>query len=223
MDDKNIEAQVNAKYLKGFVESSIESPKSYFRMSGVSFSKEGSSFSLLFGKNKISMKVPLFGYVHIRNLVLAMNAAKTIGMKDKDIIEAIHDIKQVPSRLELVHKGSSTVVNNTYSSNFVGFMELLETAKTVNGRKALLTPGIVELGPKEEEIHKKMGSLASDIFDKLILVGKNSRTISIAAGVKNKQRLTYIEDSRRSYRDYIKSLYGKYDWIFLENDVTQNY
>jgi UDP-N-acetylmuramoyl-tripeptide--D-alanyl-D-alanine ligase len=121
----------------------------------------------------------------------------------------------------LIQNGAVTIVNNTYSSNVQSFKEMIETAKNVNGKKVLVTPGIVELGSLEKEVHENLGKLSQNVFHKAILIGENNRTKSFAKGFT--KNYIFIDDNRKDYFEKIEELKKVYDWIFLENDVTQNY
>src|SRR6266404_3181464 len=179
----------------------------------IKFNKYGSSFN--------GITTSLFGFANIKNIILASNIALKLGMSEKEIMEAIKNLKPFENRNVLIQSGKAAIVNNTYSSNIQSFVELIETAKTIKGKKALVTPGIVELGSLELEVHKDLGKKLNNIFDKVVLVGKNGRTNSLAKGLETKYE--FINDNRKEYFDKIEELKKNYSWIFLENDVTENY
>lgn len=63
----------------------------------------------------------------------------------------------------------------------------------MEGNKVVVTPGMVELGPKEKELNREFGRQISKVADKVILIGEK-RTKPILEGLKdNKYKIvTYM-------------------------------
>ncbi len=211
LSDKNVSDEVKKR--------NIEDPQDFAKISEIKFSKTGSEFSL--NKNKVVTQI--FGLANIKNISASISMALKLGMKASEIISAIKKLAPVANRFVLKQLGNATLVDNTYSSNPQGFEETINSAKLVSGKKVLVTPGIVEQGEYENEVHERLGKLAAEVFDKIILVGKSSRTESLASGIKDKNKYEFIEDKKTIYQSKIAELSQKYDWLFLENDLTQNY
>ena len=98
-------------------------------------------------------------------------------------------------------------------------MSIVNDLKSLRGKMVLITPGIIELGEKTEEVHKTLGRLASGVFDKYILVGKSERTKNFEKGLVNKSDVEYIDNDANLW-PIINNLSKSYDWILLENDLT---
>jgi len=149
--------------------------------------------------------------------------AHKLGITLSLLQERAKILKPFPNRLTVRQAGKSTIVDNTYSSNILSFQETIRTAKSLGGSKVIITPGLVELGSKTKSIHQTLGNNLNGVFDKIILVGKNKRTKSLISGLPKNANVETIEDSRTEYFKKVSSLTNKYDWIFLENDISQNY
>lgn len=191
------------------------------KTTNIKFNRNGSEFDLIIKGKTYSIKTPLFGMANIKNITLAAEMALKLDVRENELVKAIKNLTPIDNRMVLANYGKTIVINNTYSSNMQSFKEMIETAKYIKGKKVLVTPGIVELGNLETEIHENLGRLSQNVFDKIILVGENNRTKSFARGLD--QVHEFIEDSRKEYFETIEKLKRKYDWIFLENDVTENY
>lgn len=187
----------------------------------IKFNKEGSNFDFVINQNIYKVLTPLFGSANVKNIIIAGNMALKLGIKENQIVIAIEKLKPFGNRNMLTKNGNLVVVNNTFSSNFQSFREMIETAKKIKGKKVLVTPGIVEMGSLEGKTHEILGREAFGVFQKIILVGRNKKTLSLAKGLGNNYE--FIEDTRESYFSKIEEFKRKYDWIFLENDLTQNY
>jgi len=219
---ENIIFNLNDQNIKYGVEKrNISNPKGYLELSNISFSKTGSEFDFYVGRKTYHVKTNLFCKSNIENLSGAITMALKIGVKMEDILNITPNLIAIPHRFSLKNYNNSTIVDNTFSSNEQSFTEMVSTAKMLQGAKVLVTPGLVELGSEETLINSKVGKLTEGVFNKIILVGINDRTKSFAKNLKDKPE--FISDTRKDYFEKIEKLSNKYDWIFLENDVTENY
>ena len=95
-----------------------------------------------------------------------------------------------------------------------------------DGIRILVTPGMVELGDKEEEYNYKFGTYAADCCDHILLVGKK-RTKPIYDGVLSKG---FPKDRLKAFDKLEEALACAYEikgtghkYILLENDLPDNY
>lgn len=199
----------------------IEKPTDYLQISSTEYSKSGSRFDIIQNGKIYHVKTNLFGKSNIENITVATTMALKIGIDIDYLVSKIKNLRPIVSRSILKTLNKASIVDNTFSSNEESFKEMIETAKKVKGTKILVTPGLVELGEKESDINYSLGKLSINVFDKIILVGTNNRTKSLAKGLDIETE--FIPDTRNDYFRKIEDLSKKYDWIFLENDVTENY
>ncbi len=214
LENKNINAEIKKRNYK------VSKPK--IKLVSLKLTKNGMLLKIVIDKNTYSITANLFGEAQAQNICLASEMALKLGMKPKEVIKALNNLKPFSNRFIVKKLGNTRIVDNTYSSNLESFKQTIKTAKSISGRKVLITPGIVELGNKESSVHKKLGALAKDSFDQIVLVGKSRRTEALkqASGKKS----IFISDNKQDYQKYIqKYVDEKYDWIFLENDLTDNY
>ena len=96
-----------------------------------------------------------------------------------------------------------------------------------DGFKILVTPGMVELGEKQDECNRRFGENAASVCDYVILVGKR-QTESIYDGLIS---ANYTKDKiyvAPDINDAVSKAYainsdGKKKFILLENDLPDNY
>ena len=95
-----------------------------------------------------------------------------------------------------------------------------------DGIRILITPGMVELGEKEEEYNRLFGTYAAECCDYILLVGRK-RAVPIRDGVLSKG---FPEDRCLVYdklEDAVQYAYGikgqEHKYILLENDLPDNY
>ena len=109
-----------------------------------------------------------------RNIALAFAAACSLGVPPGDIVASLRSMPQIAHRLEVKRQANGTIViDDAYNSNPVGFasaLELLDALRQPDGRRILVTPGMVELGAEHEAEHARIGSLAAEHADVLVAV-----------------------------------------------------
>ena len=145
-----------------------------------------------------------------------------LGIDPKTIQKSVLEITPSPHRLQLISLGKCILIDNAYSSNEIGFTKIIADLKSLPGKKALITPGIIELGTHTASIHEKIGREAAGVFDRIILVGHSERTKNLACGIGQKVKVDYLTNNS-SVWPTIDVLAKTYDWILLENDLPDNF
>lgn len=168
----------------------------------------------------------LVGAHNVINLVGAIAVANRLGISLKELRIPVRRIQPVEHRMQMREHGDVTIIDDAYNSNPVGSKAAVETLAMFDGMRILITPGMVELGDKENEYNYKFGTYAADCCDYILLVGKK-HTEPIMQGVLSRgfpkeKCLAYdrLEDAL-SYAYAIKGQGHKY--ILLENDLPDNY
>ena len=168
----------------------------------------------------------LIGAHNVINVVGAIAVANKLGVKLKDLKIPVRRLQSVEHRMQLREHGLVTIIDDAYNSNPVGSRAAVETLKLFDGIRILVTPGMVELGDKEEEYNYKFGTYAADCCDHILLVGKK-RTKPIYDGALSKG---FPEDKIKAYDKLEEALAHAYEikgqghkYILLENDLPDNY
>jgi UDP-N-acetylmuramoyl-tripeptide--D-alanyl-D-alanine ligase len=101
----------------------------------------------------------------------------------------------------------------------------MEDLARLPGEKALITPGIIELGSATRAIHFHLGEQAAGVFDRIFLVGSSERTKSFYQGVKSVKTSLPIQflQSDAHLWPLIDQLAIDHQWILLENDLPDTY
>ena len=169
----------------------------------------------------------LVGRHNVENIVGAIAAANSLGIPMTKLKMAVRRLQGVPHRLELTKHGNVSILDDAYNSNPNGAKVALDTlALFEDSVKILVTPGMVELGEKEDEYNEKFGEQAAAVCDYIILVGeKNSASIRKGAEKagfdpeKIFSKGTFTEASTLMYELDA----GREKVILLENDLPDNY
>ena len=93
-------------------------------------------------------------------------------------------MNQFLHRLNIINPGTGIIViDDAFNSNPIGARAALEVlSQFKEGRKIIVTPGMVELGAMEEEANREFGINIGKVCDYAILVGEK-RTRPIYEGL----------------------------------------
>ena len=176
---------------------------------------------------EVEIRTQLLGRHNVSNILAAMSVAIECGMTIEEIQTAIANVEPVPHRLQLTAgAGGVTIIDDSFNSNPVGAKAALEVLTEIgDGKKVLVTPGMVELGEKEYEENKKLGEHAADVCDLIILVGP-TRTVPILDGLKaaaypNQQIIVAL--NLEEVKQHLATRVQPGDIVLFENDLPDNY
>lgn len=211
------------------LESQIEEGEvpQYYQTGDVKLSRTGTEFTVTAPDGeKETFQMRLLGEHNVINVAGAVAVANTLGIPLKQLKVPVRRIQPVAHRMQLLERGNYTIIDDAFNSNPVGSRAAVETLKQFDGVRILITPGMVELGEKEEEYNYKFGTYAADCCDYILLVGEK-HTAPIHKGVLesgfSQERCRVFEklEDALSFAYSIKAEGHKF--ILLENDLPDNY
>ncbi|MBK8138065.1 MAG: UDP-N-acetylmuramoyl-tripeptide--D-alanyl-D-alanine ligase [Chloroflexi bacterium] len=171
--------------------------------------------------------VPLYGLHNITNLLLAIAVCAHEGMTLRELALRARALRPAESRLvKQTTAQGITILNDAYSANPVGALSALHTlALHTNGRRVLITPGMIELGELHAAENRKLGIAAAGSATDILLVGRD-QTAPIAEGV----RATPFDPSRLHVFDtlteavmWTQSNLAPGDTVLYLNDLPDTY
>jgi UDP-N-acetylmuramoyl-tripeptide--D-alanyl-D-alanine ligase len=183
--------------------------------------KEG----LYFNYKDEEVFAPIYGVHQATNIALAIEMAWQLGMPMASILTILKTLPQISHRLEVSKRDANiTIIDDAYNSNFEGFKSALDFLQTFNnGRKILITPGMVELGEKHNERHFEIGKIAAVKTD-IVIVVKPDRIPTFIEGLNvggNHELITFstFSDAQKWMTTNLKAD----DTVLLENDLPDIY
>ena len=138
----------------------------------VVYKATGTQFVLRIGDLTYSVQTKLLGKAAVENILLSAKLALEMGLTAEEIVAGIEKIDYVPHRLQLLEKSNVYILDDAYNCNPKGAEESLLALSRFDGRKCVITPGIIECGVLEEKINGELGEkIAQNRLDKVILIG----------------------------------------------------
>ena len=221
-ESKEIADRIN----EGFRVYGLDSSKEFYA-ENISYGAFGSSFDLVLGGERISVKTKLLGLHSIIDITAAAAVAYTLGVSPEDIKYAIGTLKATEHRLELKsYINGSLLIDDAYNSNPEGCLEAVRVLGSFEGmKKVIITPGLVELGSKEYECNYALGLEAAKYCDIIILVGQN-RSKPMREAVEKSDFNTdslHIASSFAEAVSIYSPLADDNTVLLIENDLPDNY
>ena len=205
----------------------IGSPCEGYKAMDISVSQFGTGFTIVTPDGEAeTFQMKLIGAHNVINIAGAIAVAHTLGVALKDMKIPVRRLQPVEHRMQMREHGNVTVIDDAYNSNPVGSKAAVETLALFDGIRILITPGMVELGEKEEEYNYKFGTYAAENCDYILLVGRRHtepiRKGALSKGFPEEKLIAFerLEDAM-GYAYKIKGQGHKY--ILLENDLPDNY
>jgi len=199
-----------------------------YRAVDISVSERGTEFTAIAPSGetcRYSMK--LLGEHHVQNMLGAIAYAHGTGIPLEKLVLPVKRIAPVPHRLQLLDKGNGlTIIDDAYNSNPKGCRAALNVLGLFDAFRILVTPGMVELGAKQEELNFEFGQEAAKACDYIILVGK-AQTVPIYNGIKDAgfdMEKVFVADGLNEALAKVQSCQtDKKKIVLLENDLPDNY
>ena len=195
-----------------------------FDAEDVRLSLEGTSFTLRLPEGNMPVTVPLLGRHAAEDVALAAALGACMGMTNAQIASGIQKIAPVAHRLERRDANGLIILDDAYNCNPEGAANAVEVLRLADGRKAVVTPGIVELGQLEEEVNGALGALLVGL-DLVVLVGEtlvlDVRSGYLAAGGDEK-KLRIVPDLAAAQKALAEELAAG-DCVLFLNDLPDCY
>ncbi len=188
-------------------------------------SPAGSSFILHTMNEEIECHTRLLGEHNIQNIILAATVGLRLGMTLRQIARGISRIAPVEHRLQLIPSAGVTIIDDAFNSNPKGAQAALKVLREFEGRRIIITPGMVELGAGEEQFNHDFGTMMADCLDVAILVGKK-HTAPIARGLAEAgfpQANCYVVSTLDEASAILRQIGRSGDVALFENDLPDNY
>ena len=165
----------------------------------------------------------LLGVHNIQNLAGCMAVAHRLGVTLKEMVYPVRMLKPVEHRLQLLPNG---YIDDAYNSNPAGFRGALDTLAAFDAQRVLVTPGMVELGERQDALNRELGEYAATRCDYAVLVGEKQAPPlkeGLLAGGFSEEKL-FVAKTLQEGLAWVNALPTEGQRIvLLENDLPDNF
>lgn len=160
-----------------------------------------------------------------KNLAVALGICTALGVELDDVASRVPTLPRAEHRQSVTTAAAGfTIIDDTFNSNPAGARSGLELLSDVgaHGRTAVITPGMVELGPVQVEENRAFAEAAADRADYLVIVGRTNRKALSEGSVNGRASVTVV-DSRDEAVAWARANLGSGDAVLYENDLPDHY
>jgi UDP-N-acetylmuramoyl-tripeptide--D-alanyl-D-alanine ligase len=129
---------------------------------------EGTDFDIGLDNQTLSLHTNVLGEFQTMNIEVAVKIAKHFGLTDKEIINGVKALEPVEHRLQMIKAGGKIILDDGYNGNIDGMLEGVRLCSLHEGRKVIVTPGLVE---STDELNLRLIKAINEVFDIVIVTG----------------------------------------------------
>ena len=229
MDDEK-QVNYNLKNNCKIVWIGIDNEEAAVRATNIKCSSKGTTFDLVLKNStkKYQFETKLLGKHNVYNILASIALGLEFGIEISDLQVAVRGVRPIEHRLELKRLGNFYMIDDAYNSNPTGAKNALDVLQMMPGIKIVVTPGMIELGKKEDEYNEKFGEQIAGVSDYVVLIGAE-KTKPISQGLKRQgydfDNVIVYNDVREAYK-FINSIKSNTDqdvYALFENDLPDTY
>lgn len=176
-------------------------------LSNITSNLDGIKFEMKLNSGDYEFETKLLGEFNASNLAACINVANYLKVDIKTIQNRVLNLKSVEHRLEKIEAGGKFIIDDSFNGNFEGMSKSYDLVKSFDGRKVVITPGIVEA---TKEMNESLAKKIDEIFDLVIITGELNAEIfkriidqNKFILVKDKRDLTQILGEKTKAGDLI--------------------
>jgi UDP-N-acetylmuramoyl-tripeptide--D-alanyl-D-alanine ligase len=110
----------------------------------------------------------ILGAFNAENIAAAILVAKEMGLSEEEIQSQLDTLEPVAHRLQRIDAGGKVILDDSFNGNIDGMMASFDLASTYNGRKVVITPGLVEV---DDALNEQVAKRANEVFDVVVVTG----------------------------------------------------
>lgn len=137
-------------------------------ISEISADLNGTSFTIHTNAQNLKLHTKVLGSFQAINIDAAVLVAQYLDFSNDEIIEAVSKLKIVEHRLQRIDMGGKIILDDGYNGNLDGMLEGVRLCSLHDGRKVIVTPGLVE---SSDELNIKFITAINSVFDIVIITG----------------------------------------------------
>jgi len=174
---------------------------------------DGIWFDIIIDGQQQHFHAPILGSFNAINLTAVILVAYKLGMSIDEIKLAIKDLPQVEHRLQKIEAGGKIIIDDSFNGNLEGMLEAINICSSYEGRKVIITPGLVE---STSEANILLANEINEKFDLIIITG-NLNTHLLSANIDENKLFVLKEKKDMESTLAEKTKVG--DLILFANDA----
>ena len=163
---------------------------------------------------------------HPTNVACAVAAALEVGVPESAIGARLDTLPTADHRLSLSTSATGAIViDDTYNANPAGAeraLAALAAHSSPDKRRVVVTPGMVELGPRQHDENARFAAAAAQAATHLVVVGHTNRRALLHGAAGGTARVVPVE-TRDQAVAWVREHVGEGDAVLYENDLPDHF
>ena len=163
---------------------------------------------------------------HPLNVAAAVGAVSALGIDPSEVAPQLKTFPSPEHRLAtLVNERGVTVIDDTFNANPTGAraaLKRLEAHSSPGRKRVVVTPGLVEMGPRSRIENRELGRAAGQVATHLLVVGRTNRR-HLLKGAKEGEAAVVVLENRPQAVRWARANLDRGDVILYENDLPDHY
>ncbi len=160
------------------------------------------------------------------NVACAVAVALELGVAPGEIARRLPGLPTAPSRRQVATtRSGATVIDDTYNANPAGAASALELLARLSGnghRRVVVTPGMVELGVRQESENADFAAAAASVATDVVVVGQTNAR-ALLAGSRGGRATVVRVSTREQAVAWVSAHAGTGDVVLYENDLPDHF
>ncbi len=173
----------------------------------------GTSFELKIGDAFERFETKVLGRFNVDNIAMCIEIALFLGVSLDKIKAAVKNLTPVEHRLQKLEANGKIILDDSFNGNLEGMLEAVRLSNLHDGRKVIVTPGLVE---SDKESNEKLGTAINEVFDIAIITGELNTKI-LSSEITKPQKI--ILKDKSSMQNILASYTRSGDLILFANDA----
>jgi len=164
--------------------------------------------------------------VEATNVACAVAVALELGVPEAEVARRLPDLPTAPNRRQVATtRAGATVIDDTYNANPAGAASALDLLARLAGnghRRVVVTPGMVELGERQDAENADFAAAAATVATDLVVVGQTNARALLAGSGGGRATVVRVP-TREQAVAWVSEHAGPGDVVLYENDLPDHF
>jgi len=158
-----------------------------YRIENIDATLEHTAWDLITPNDRYRLHAPLLGAFNANNISAAFLMGLELGIEAEYLMRRIKTLSPIKHRLERIEASGKLIIDDSFNGNLEGMLEGVRLAKRYEGRKVIVTPGIVE---SDEASNITFAKAVNEVFDCVIVTSDlNEQTFATHVETGKRRRV----------------------------------
>ena len=181
--------------------------------SNINATLKGTDFTLEVAREKIVFQTRILGAFNVINISAAIAVASDLGINNATLIRSVQKLEPISHRLNKIIVNEKIILDDSYNGNLDGMLEAIRLSSLHQGKKIIVTPGLVE---SSKEANIKLAQAIDRVFDLAIITGELNSNL-LRKYIYTAQKI--VLKDKKHIEHILKSATDRGDLILFANDA----